>query len=413
MPQNPVFEIVRECPQTRARAGLLHTAHGTIETPVFMPVGTQATVKALTPRMLAEELGAKLILGNTYHLYLRPGHGAVQGLGGLHRFMGWPGAILTDSGGFQVFSLSGLRKISEEGVVFRSHLDGSQHLFTPESTVDVQLALGSDILMALDDCTPYPVSHEAARASMEMTVRWAERAVSHWRREPLDRAANGVVNGGTVAGAAADGEQNGEVPADGPAAGATQLFPIIQGSMYPDLRRECASRLLQLDAPGYAIGGLSVGEPRPLSYEMMEAVEDLLPRDRPRYMMGVGMLHELGEYVARGVDMMDCVLPTRNARNGYLFTSSGRIVIKNRAWARDPRPVDEQCGCYTCRNFSRAYLRHLFLAREILYSTLATLHNLAVYLDRMKRIREAILLGDLAGFLARIRAAHEADDLSD
>jgi queuine tRNA-ribosyltransferase len=402
--QTPIFEVIRECPQTRARAGLLHTAHGAIETPVFMPVGTQASVKALTPRMLAEELGARLILGNTYHLYLRPGHATVAGLGGLHRFMGWPGAILTDSGGFQVFSLSSLRKISEEGVVFRSHLDGSQHLFTAESTVDIQLALGSDILMTLDDCTPYPVSHEAARASMEMTARWAQRAFSHWKRRLGEGAAAGAAE--AVPGRAAP-------PTRAAPSTNGQLFPIVQGSMYPDLRRDCAQRLLELDAPGYAIGGLSVGEPRPLTYEVMEAVEDLLPRQRPRYMMGVGMLHELGEYVARGVDMMDCVLPTRNARNGYLFTSTGRIVIKNQAWARDPRPVDEQCGCYTCLNFSRAYLRHLFLAREILYSTLATLHNLAVYLDRMRRIREAILIGDLAGFLARIRATHEADEQSD
>jgi queuine tRNA-ribosyltransferase len=224
---------------------------------------------------------------------------------------------------------------------------------------------------------------------MERTVRWAERAFSHWQgRRGQDAAGAG----------------------SGPGA---QLFPIVQGSMFPDLRRECAGRLLALDAPGYAVGGLSVGEPRPLTYDMMDAIEDLLPRARPRYMMGVGMLHELGEYVARGVDMMDCVLPTRNARNGYLFTSKGRIVIKNTAWVRDPRPVDEECGCYTCRNFSRAYLRHLFLAREILYSTLATLHNVAIYLDRMRRIREAILFGNLAGFLARIRATHEADDQAD
>jgi queuine tRNA-ribosyltransferase len=402
----PTFEVIKECPQTRARAGLLHTAHGTIETPVFMPVGTQASVKALTPKMLAEEVGARLILGNTYHLYLRPGHRTVADLGGLHRFMNWPGAILTDSGGFQVFSLSSLRKISEQGVVFRSHLDGSEHLFTPESTIEVQLALGSDILMALDDCTPYPVSHETAKASMGMTVRWAHRAFSHWKQ----------------LGASGDGAASPQATATRPEVGAGAsgggraaplLFPIVQGSMYADLRRDCARRLLELDAPGYAVGGLSVGEPRPLSFEMMDSVEDLLPRARPRYLMGVGMLDELGEYVARGADMMDCVLPTRNARNGYLFTSNGRIVIKNQAWARDPRPVDERCSCYTCRNFSRAYLRHLFLAREILYSTLATLHNLTVYLDRMRRIREAILFGNLAGFLAQIRAAHEAGDQAD
>lgn len=368
------FEVVAECPHTRARAGLLHTAHGTVETPVFMPVGTQATVKGLTQRMLAEELQASLILANTYHLYLRPGHKTIEELGGLHRFMGWTHAVLTDSGGFQVFSLAGLRKVTASGVVFRSHLDGSEHLFTPESTVDAQQALGSDIMMVLDECTEYPVSHERARTSMETTLRWAERAFAHWRNSHDEGRA---------------------------------LFPIVQGSMFGHLRRECAERLAVLDAPGYAIGGLSVGEPRAMSYEMVEATEPVLPRDRPRYVMGVGMLHELGEYVARGVDMMDCVLPTRNARNGYLFTSTGPVVIKNAVWARDPHPLDEQCSCYTCRNFSRAYLRHLFLAREMLFGTLATLHNLSVYLDRMRRIREAILFGGLPEYLALIRAKEE------
>lgn len=368
------FEVVAECPHTRARAGLLYTAHGTVETPVFMPVGTQATVKGLTQRMLAEELHASLILSNTYHLYLRPGHKAIEELGGLHRFMGWPRAVLTDSGGFQVFSLAGLRKVIASGVVFRSHLDGSEHLFTPESTVDAQQSLGSDIMMVLDECTEYPVSHERARASMETTLQWAERAFAHWRNRHDESRA---------------------------------LFPIVQGSMFEPLRRECAERLTLLNAPGYAIGGLSVGEPRAMSYGMVEAAEPVLPRDRPRYVMGVGMLHELGEYVARGVDMMDCVLPTRNARNGYLFTSAGPLVIKNAAWARDSRPVDEKCSCYTCRNFSRAYLRHLFLAREMLFGTLATLHNVSVYLDRMRRIREAILFGDLPEYLALIRAEEE------
>ena len=368
------FEVVAECPCTRARAGLLHTAHGVVETPVFMPVGTQATVKGLTQRMLAEELQAALILANTYHLYLRPGHKAIEELGGLHRFMGWPRAVLTDSGGFQVFSLAGLRKVTASGVVFRSHLDGSKHLFTPESTVDAQRSLGSDIMMVLDECTEYPVSHERARASMETTLHWAERAFEHWKNSHDESRA---------------------------------LFPIVQGSMFEHLRRECSERLAMLNAPGYAIGGLSVGEPRALSYQMVEAAEPMLPRDRPRYVMGVGMLHELGEYVARGVDMMDCVLPTRNARNGYLFTSSGPVVIKNAAWSRDSRPVDEKCSCYTCRNFSRAYLRHLFLAREMLFGTLATLHNVSVYLDRMRRIREAILFGDLPHYLALIRAMEE------
>ena len=393
----PHFEIVAECPRTRARAGLLHTAHGTIETPVFMPVGTQGSVKGLTQKMLGEELGARIILGNTYHLYLRPGHETIAKLGGLHRFINWPGAILTDSGGFQVFSLSSLRKITDDGVVFRSHLDGSEHAFTPESTVEIQQALGSDIMMVLDECTEYPVSHEHARASMERTIQWAGRGIVHWARNSRGETGTGE---STQSDEAADRE-----PSQRSVARAPLLFPIVQGSMFGDLRRECAQRLCELDAPGYGIGGLSVGEPRTLSLEMVEATEDILPRTRPRYVMGVGMLDELGEYVARGADMMDCVLPTRNARNGYLFTSAGRIIIKNSRWSDDPRPVDESCSCYTCRNYSRAYLRHLFLAREMLFSTLATFHNLAVYLDRLRRIREAILIGELPAYLARIRSA--------
>lgn len=343
-----------------------------------MPVGTYGTVKGLTPRMLAEDLGAQIILANTYHLYLRPGHELIGKLGGLHGFMNWPNAVLTDSGGFQVFSLEGFRKIREEGVEFQSHLDGSRHVFTPESTVDVQRALGSDVMMVLDECPPHPVDRDYARSAMERTVRWAERAFRHWR-EPRD-------------------------PAIGPNPHQA-LFPIVQGAMDVELRRECASRLLELDAPGYAVGGLSVGEPRPLSYEMVEATEDILPRAKPRYVMGVGMLHELGEYVARGTDMMDCVLPTRNARNGFFFTPRGRIMIKNSRHADDPGPIDPDCPCYCCRNFSRAYLRHLFLAGEMLFSTLATLHNVFTYLDTMKRIRQAIVIGNLPGFLDGIRAA--------
>jgi queuine tRNA-ribosyltransferase len=373
LPPNLRFEVVAECPHTRARAGLLHTAHGVIETPVFMPVGTYGAVKGLTPRMLAEDLDAGIILANTYHLYLRPGHELIAQLGGLHGFMSWPNAVLTDSGGFQVFSLEGFRKIREEGVEFQSHLDGSRHTFTPESTVDVQRALRSDVMMVLDECTPYPAEPAYARESMERTVRWAERAFRHWR--------------------AVDPEQK------------QALFPIVQGAMEAELRRECARRLLDLDAPGYAVGGLSVGEPRPLSYDMVEATEDVLPRDRPRYVMGVGMLHELGEYAARGTDMMDCVLPSRNARNGFFFTMRGRLVIKNARYASDPSPVDDACPCYCCRNFSRAYLRHLFLAGEMLFSTLATIHNVFTYLDTMKRIRQAIVIGNLPGFLDRIRAA--------
>src|SRR5579864_8518455 len=369
------FELVAECSETGARAGVLHTAHGDVETPVFMPVGTQATVKGLTQRDLAEELDVRILLANTYHLYLRPGHDVIRRLGGLHRFMSWPRAILTDSGGYQVFSLSGLRKITEEGVEFQSHLDGDRHVFTPESTVDVQLALGSDIMMALDECPEYPVSHEYAREAMERTVAWAQAGFAHYRRRLAE----------------SDTGQS--------------LFPIVQGSMFPDLRRECAERLITLEADGYAIGGLSVGEPRPLSLEMVEATEPVLPRDRPRYTMGVGMPEELPEYVARGVDMMDCVLPSRNARNGYLFTSEGRVVIKQARYRDDPAPVDPKCRCYTCQTFSRAYLRHLFQAGEILFASLATLHNLTHYLDTMRQIRQSILLGSFRAYLDGVRSA--------
>jgi queuine tRNA-ribosyltransferase len=369
------FEIQAVCPATGARAGLLHTAHGTVETPVFMPVGTQAAVKGLTPRQLIEEIDAKIILANTYHLFLRPGHERIERLGGLHQFMQWPRAILTDSGGFQVWSLSPLRRVKEEGVLFRSHLNGDAHLFTPESVVDVQLALGSDILMMLDECTAYPVTHAEAKASMELTLRWARRGMEHYRRRMAERPR------------------------------AQALFPIVQGSVYADLRRQCAEELVRLDAPGYAIGGLSVGEPRALSLEMTELTTPLLPASRPRYVMGVGLPEELPEYVARGVDMMDCVMPTRNARNGCLFTSEGRVIIKQAQYRDDPRPLDPHCSCYTCRTFSRAYLRHLFQAGEILFPVLATLHNLTHYLDIARRMREAILLGTFPAYLSAVRSS--------
>ena len=373
LPRQITFELQAECPVTRARAGILHTAHGDIPTPVFMPVGTQATVKGLSQRDLWEDLHAPIILGNTYHLFLRPGHELIRQLGGLHRFMSWPGAILTDSGGFQVFSLSDLRKITDEGVTFSSHLNGDRHMFTPASTVDVQMAFGSDIMMVLDECPPYPVSHEYARVSMDRTVRWAHEAFAHYR-EIMETA----------------GTRN-------------ALFPIVQGSMFPDLRRECAERLNDLDADGYAIGGLSVGEPRPLSMEMVETSEPYLPRDRPRYAMGVGMPEELPEYVARGIDMMDCVLPSRNARNGSLFTSQGKVVIKNAQYREDAGPLDPNCGCYTCQNYSRAYLRHLYQAGEILFSSLATRHNLQRYLDIMGEIRQSILLAQFPQYLQDVR----------
>jgi queuine tRNA-ribosyltransferase len=341
-----------------------------------MPVGTQATVKGLLPRDLINDLDAKIILGNTYHLYLRPGHETIRALGGLHKFMNWPRAILTDSSGFQVFSLNSLRKVTEEGVLFHSHLNGDPHMFTPESTVDVQMALGSDVMMVLDECLEYPSTHEAAQLSTERTVRWARSAFEHFKQYD-------------------DGER--------------ALFPIVQGSMYGDLRRECVDQLLEVNARGYAIGGLSVGEPRPLSLEMAGMVAPLLPVDRPRYVMGVGMPEELPEYVACGVDMMDCVLPSRNARNGCLFTStttpgsSGRILIKQARYKDDAGPVDETCPCYTCKNFSRAYLRHLYQAKEITFSVLATLHNLTHYLDIMRRIRQSILVGTLPELIREVR----------
>jgi queuine tRNA-ribosyltransferase len=367
------FELEAECPDTGARAGRIHTAHGIIETPVFMPVGTQATVKGVMQRDLETELDAHVILANTYHLFLRPGHELIRKLGGLHRFMSWPRAILTDSGGFQVFSLSDLRKISEDGVLFRSHLDGDAHLFTPESTVEVQLAFGSDIMMPLDECLEYPSSHEAANQAMHRTVRWAQSAYRYYERRV---------------------EETGS---------ASALFPIVQGSMFADLRRDCATELLELNAHGYAIGGLSVGEPRSLSLEMTEVTTPLLPHDRPRYVMGVGMPEELPEYVARGVDMMDCVLPSRNARNGCLFTASGRVIIKQARYKDDPAPLDRNCRCVTCRTYSRAYLRHLFQAGEMLFSTLATIHNLKYYLDMMRQMRQAILLGRFRAYLDSVR----------
>jgi len=339
-----------------------------------MPVGTQATVKGLSGRDLEEDLNVRILLANTYHLCLRPGPELLRSMGGLHKFMAWDRAILTDSGGFQVFSLSGLTKITDDGVIFRSHLNGDLHTFTPESTVDAQLAFGSDILMALDECVPYPATREAAQASMARTIAWARRAAA----------------------------QHGAAVAAGDSGHA--LFPIVQGSMFPDLRRECAGALLELDTDGYAIGGLSVGEPRPLSLEMVEATEGILPRDRPRYAMGVGKPEELPEYVARGVDMMDCVMPSRNARNGTLFTSAGRVVIKHARYRDDPRPLDENCRCYTCRRYSRAYLRHLYLCGEILFAALATRHNVQRYLDIMREIRHAILSGKYLEYLGSARS---------
>lgn len=367
-----------------ARRATMVLPHQAVETPVFMPVGTVGSVKAV-PQHLLEELGAEIILGNTYHLYLRPGHDLVKRLGGLHRFMSWPRALLTDSGGFQVFSLNDLRKVSEEGVHFRSHLDGSSHFFSPEHSMDVQIALGADILMAFDECTEYPADRSRAQASLELTLRWARRSKDHF-----------------------DAHQH-ETPWAAEFPGQSQsLFGIVQGGMYPDLRRECAERLVEMDFPGYAIGGLSVGEPRPLTREIIEQTLPLLPADKPRYVMGVGYPDEIVEYAAMGVDMMDCVLPTRAARHGLLFTSQGRLNIKNRAFAEDQGPADPECGCMVCRRYSRAYLRHLMAAQEPLSAVLNTLHNLAFYLDTMRRVRDAIAIGTLPALLARVRALDDS-----
>ena len=349
--------------------------HAAVETPVFMPVGTVASVKAV-PQHLLEELDARIILGNTYHLYLRPGHELIRRMGGLHRFMSWPRAILTDSGGFQVFSLNELRKVTEDGVEFRSHLDGSSHFFSPEHSMDVQIALGSDICMAFDECTEYPADYERARRSLDITLRWAARSKQHFDAHKHERPWE-------------------KTPEDDNFAGQTpNLFGIVQGGMYKDLRRESAERLVEMDFPGYAIGGLSVGEPRELTREVIAETLPLLPDDKPRYVMGVGYPDEIVEYASMGVDMMDCVLPTRAARHGLLFTSEGRLNIKNRQFAEDQNPPDPNCSCPVCKRYTRAYLRHLMTAQEPLSAVLNTLHNLAFYLDTMRKVREGIAGAD-------------------
>src|SRR5271165_1803598 len=344
-----------------------------METPVFMPVGTQASVKGLTQEAL-EELGAGIILANTYHLYLRPGHELIRKLGGLHQFMSWRGAILTDSGGYQVFSLSELRKMTDEGVRFRSHLDGSEHLLTPEKAAEIQLALGSDIAMVLDECIETPAPREVAEAAVKRTTAWANRA----RKYFLENAG-----------------RDGEV--------AQWQFGIVQGATFSDLRRESARQLLELDFPGYAVGGLAVGEPHEMTCAMTEEVTALLPQERPRYLMGVGRPEQIADYVARGIDMMDCVLPTRAARHACLYTSEGRVLIKNARYAADQRPPDPNCSCSVCRRYTRAYLRHLFAAGELTAAILATHHNVHFYLDIMRQIREAISFGQLDKFATELR----------
>lgn len=363
------YELIKQCPDTGARVGKLHTPHGTFDTPMFMPVGTQGTVKTLSPEEL-KAMGAGFILGNTYHLFLRPGHEIVRKAGGLHHFMNWDGGILTDSGGFQVFSLGDLRKISEEGVAFRSHLDGSRQFLSPEKSMEVQMALGSDIAMAFDECTPYPADYEYACSSMRLTTRWAKRCLAaHTRKDQ-------------------------------------SLFGIVQGGMYKDLRQESAEALVEMDFPGYAIGGLSVGEPKPLMYELLAHTTPFLPRGKARYLMGVGTPDCLVEGVSLGIDMFDCVFPTRVARNGTAITSQGRVVIRNAAYTEDFSPLDPDCDCYTCRNYSRAYLRHLIRCDEIFGLRLMSLHNLHYLIRLMREIRLAILEDRYAKFQQNFRAAY-------
>ncbi|MBI5644377.1 MAG: tRNA guanosine(34) transglycosylase Tgt [Deltaproteobacteria bacterium] len=368
------FEL-RKKDSSGARLGTFTTPHGKVNTPIFMPVGTKGAVKGVTPEDL-EAIGVEILLSNTYHLYLRPGHELVKSLGGLHRFMNWKGPILTDSGGFQVFSLCKLRKIDETGVQFSSHLDGAKCVLTPESAIEIQEALGADIIMPLDECTPYPATREYAMNSMNLTHRWAKRSKEK-------KSANGQA-----------------------------LFGIIQGGMFKDLRRESLEAIVDIGFEGYALGGLSVGEEKPLMQEVIASTAPNLPEDKPRYLMGVGTPEDLVFGVSMGIDMFDCVMPTRNARNGTLFTRRGKLVIKNAQYERDPAPVDEECGCYTCRNYSRAYLRHIYMMGEILSSRLNTVHNLHYYLSIMKEMREAIA-GDRFGEWMKRFYELRSDDRAD
>lgn len=348
------YELIKQCPHTGARAGRIHTPHGSFDTPIFMPVGTQASVKTLAPEEL-KEMGAGIILSNNYHLFLRPGSKLVKEAGGLHKFMNWDRAILTDSGGFQVFSLGDLRKISEEGVTFRSHIDGSKKFLSPEIATQSQMDLGADIIMAFDECVPYPADFKYTRESMELTLRWAQRC-----KNTMTNSNQG-------------------------------LFGIVQGGMYKDLRIECANRLVDMDFPGYAVGGLSVGEPKELMYEMLDITLEHLPQNKARYLMGVGTPDCLVEGVMRGIDMFDCVYPTRVARNGTAMTWNGRLVIKNAQYEHDFHPIDEHCNCYTCRNYSRAYIRHLVRVNEIFGLRLLTIHNLHFLIDFMRQMRQSIM----------------------
>jgi queuine tRNA-ribosyltransferase len=355
------FEVMKKERSSGARLGRVETNHGSFSTPAFFPVGTQGTVKSVTPEEL-KEIGVEVILGNTYHLYLRPGHETIGRLGGLHKFIHWDRPILTDSGGFQIFSLAKLRKISEDGVTFQSHIDGSLHFLTPERVIEIQRTLGSDIIMVLDECLPYPSPYEYSQASTALTIEWARRSLNEMQKKD------------------------------------SCLFAIIQGGIYRDLREECAHTLVKMDFQGYAIGGLSVGEPKSLMLSVLEWITPFLPEDKPRYLMGVGTPEDIIDAVKLGIDFFDCVLPTRNARNGMLFTPAGKVSIKQAKYAEDERPIDETCGCYTCRHYSRAYLRHLYLANEILSSRLNTIHNLFFYINFIKEIQKAIREDCLADF---------------
>jgi queuine tRNA-ribosyltransferase len=407
-------EFQVEATSGKARVGRLITPHGLVETPVFMPVGTLASVKGV-PQDILEELGIEILLANTYHLYLRPGVETIRRLGGLHRFMAWPRAILTDSGGFQVFSLNDLGKVSEEGVTFRSHLDGSPHFLSPESAMAAQIGLGADVIMAFDECTEYPAGAARGRQSMELTLRWAERSKRYFEQhkeevpwgiqhpavsiQPVEE--KGRARSARIPHEPGNPAQN-ENSENGNSVGEGQhqsLFAIVQGGMDLALRRESAQRTIEIGFPGYAIGGLSVGEPRTLTREIVESTIEHLPQDKPRYLMGVGTPEEIVEYANLGIDMMDCVLPTRAARHGLLFTSQGKISIKQARYASDEQPLDSNCNCRVCRRYSRAYLRHLYASNEVLAQVLNTAHNLSFYLDTMRAVRHSIRLG------ARVRSA--------
>ncbi len=423
MPPTTTFEVLARDSASAARAGVLHTPHGVVETPVFMPVGTAATVKGMTQDAL-EQLGAQVILANTYHLYLRPGHELIREMGGLHRFMGWPHPILTDSGGYQVMSLKGLGRVTEDGFQFRSHLDGSAHFLSPEKAVEIQWALGSDIIMVLDECVEYPASRERLHRALKLTSRWAKRCKERF----VEIRESGIGTRAPEDGSRESGVGNREEsktrtpspesrnPSLRPLAPSPQssvpipdsrvanpaLFGIVQGGTDLALRRESAEEIIEIGFAGYALGGLSVGEAKSETYDVVEATAGLLPADRPRYLMGVGTPEDLMEGVARGVDMFDCVMPTRNARNGCAFTSEGKITVKNARYAQDQKPLDPACACAVCRRYSRSYIRHLFLAGEMLAGILTTHHNLYFYLDTMRKIRHALLSGDFERIRSRM-----------